>query len=210
MVDLGKDKELEVKFFIQNLEAMEKLLITKSAMLVQARTHEYNLRFDNPEGTMSEAMSLLRLRKDSRNRLTFKGPSTTLGGVLARREIEFDVSDFDLARKFIEALGFTSKFIYEKYRTTYDISDHKITLDEMPYGNFLEIEGPEAGSIRETADLLNLDWEQKLPESYISIFQRIKDLDNLKIKDLTFDNFQDIEIKISRVGIKAADPNSLP
>ena len=209
MADLGKDKELEVKFFIQNLAAVEDLLIAKNAKLVQGRTHEYNLRFDNPEGSMSEAMSLVRLRKDSGNRLTFKGPSTTLGGVLARREIEFEVSDFEQARKFIEALGFTSKFVYEKYRTTYDISELKITLDELPYGNFLEIEGPDAISIREIADLLQMDWEQKLPETYISIFQRVKDLDNLKFKDLTFDNFHNIEIKMSRVGIEPADANLL-
>jgi len=181
--------------------------LLKKGKLIQARIHEYNLRFDNPDGTMSEAMSLLRLRKDSGNHLTFKGPSKTLGGVLARKEIEFEVSDFDLAKKFIEALGFTSKFIYEKFRTTYDISGHKVTIDELPYGNFLEIEGPEASSIRETSDLLQMDWEQKLPETYVSIFQRVKDLDNLKMKDLTFENFRDIEIKMSTVGIFPADPN---
>lgn len=210
MADLGKNQELEVKFYINDLAAMEKRLIAKNSKLIQARTHEYNLRFDNPKGTLSEAMSLLRLRKDSGNHLTFKGPSTTLSGVLARKEIEFDVSNFESARKFIEALGFTDKFVYEKYRTTYDIGVHKITLDEMPYGNFLEIEGPEAASIRETADVLQLEWEEKLPDSYVSIFQRINDLDNLKINDLTFENFRNIDFKMSRLGIKYADLNSTP
>lgn len=206
----GKDKELEVKFYIRDFKAMEEKIISIGAKLIQARTHEYNLRFDTPDGAMSEAKNLLRLRRDIGNRLTYKGPSTTLGGVLARKEIEFDVSDFDLARKFVEALGFTRKFVYEKYRSTYDYSGHKITLDELPYGNFLEVEGPAAESIQDTAHLLNLDWEQRLPETYISIFQRIKDLDNLKFKNLTFENFQNIEVSMSRVGISPADISALP
>ena len=69
-------------------------MLDLGATLVQPRTLEYNLRFDTRDGELSEAMSVLRLRRDSGNRLTFKGPSKTLGGVLARKEIEFDVSDF--------------------------------------------------------------------------------------------------------------------
>lgn len=197
-------KELEVKFYIGEISKIGKKLIDLGAELVLERTHEYNLRFDTPEGSLSEAMSMLRLRRDIGNHLTFKGPTTTLGGVLARKEVEFDVSDFELARKFVESLGFTKKFIYEKYRTTYDLRNHKVTLDEMPYGNFIEIEGPEAETIKECADDLELNWDERLPETYVSIFQRIKDLENLKIKDLTFANFQNLEVRLARIGIQSA------
>ncbi len=204
MSDLGPNKELEVKFYISDPVPMETMLKAIGAELVQESTHEYNLRFDTPEGNLSEALSLLRLRRDIGVHLTYKGPSTTLGGVLARKEIEFDVSDFDLARKLVESLGFTKKFVYEKYRTTYDLEGHKITLDEMPYGQFIEIEGPEAESIREMADRLKLDWEERLPESYTSIFRRLKDLENLKFNDLTFENFRDLDIRLARIGIQTA------
>ena len=205
MAELGKDKELEVKFHIADLAAVEEHLLELGANLAQPRTHEYNLRFDTPDGMLGEAMSLLRLRQDIGNRLTYKGPSTTLGGVLARKEVEFEVSDFEAARKFVESLGFTRKFIYEKYRTTYALDGHKITLDEMPYGNFIEIEGPQAQSIRSKAAQLNLNWDEKLPETYVSIFRRLKDLDNLTFKDLTFENFKDVEVDVKRVGISPAD-----
>lgn len=204
MADLGKHKELEVKFFIGDLGPMEQQLRDFGAEMAQARTHEYNLRFDDPAGSLSEAMSLLRLRRDIGIRLTFKGPSVTLGGVLARKEIEFEVSDFDLARKFVESLGFTRKFVYEKYRTTYNLDGCKITLDEMPYGNFVEVEGPDAAVIREAADKLKLDWEQRLPETYVDIFQRIKDLQNLKFTDLTFENFRNVDVSLARIGIQSA------
>lgn len=204
MADLGKHKELEVKFFIGDLGPMEQQLRDLGAELAQARTHEYNLRFDTPEGSLSEALSLLRLRRDIGIRLTFKGPSTTLGGVLARKEIEFEVSDFELARKFVESLGFTRKFVYEKYRTTYNLDGCKITLDEMPYGNFVEVEGPDADVIRKAADKLKLDWAQRLPETYVDIFQRIKDLQNLKFTDLTFENFRNVDVSLTRIGIQSA------
>lgn len=199
------DQELEVKFFTADLAALEKRILELGGTLIQPRTHEYNLRFDTREGTLSEAMSVLRLRHDSGSHLTFKGPSETLGGVLARKEIEFDVSDFAAAQKFIEALGFRSKFVYEKYRTTYDIEGLMVTLDEMPYGDFLEIEGPDAESIHAISDRLKLNWEERLPESYISIFRRIKELSNLKFTDLSFENFGGVKVDLSRVGVKAAD-----
>lgn len=198
-------REIESKFFISDLRALEKRLLDLGATLVQPRTHEYNLRFDTPAGDLSEAMSLLRLRRDTHSHLTYKGPSTTLGGVLARTEVEFEVSDFGAAQKFVEALGFRSKFVYEKHRTTYNLDGNKITLDEMPYGDFVEIEGPDAPAIQAVALRLKLDWGQSLPETYISIFRRLKDLAGLKFNDLTFANFEGVEVDMARVGVLPAD-----
>ena len=208
MVISVTDKELEVKFHVSDLAEIEKQLVKLGATLVQPRTHEYNLRFDTPSGDLAQAESMLRLRRDAGSHVTFKGPSSTLGGVLARQEIEFEVSNFVSAQKLIEALGFRSKFVYEKYRTTYGLDGLKITLDEMPYGLFVEIEGKEAAPIQKAANQLNLDWQERLPETYISIFRRLKELFSLHFTDLTFANFEGAEINMQRVGINAADKNS--
>jgi len=199
------NRELEVKFFVADMKALEQKTLALGGTLIQPRTHEYNLRFDTPAGDLTEAMSVLRLRRDNRSHLTYKGPSTTLGGVLARTELEFEVSDFEAAQKFVEALGFRSKFIYEKYRTTYDHNGLKITLDEMPYGEFVEIEGPDAASIHQAAEDLGLDWEQRLPETYISIFRRLKELASLGFSDLTFANFEGVEVNLQRIGVQPAE-----
>lgn len=199
------DKELEVKFHVGDLAEIEKRLVKLGATLVQPRTHEYNLRFDTPGGDLAQAESMLRLRRDAGSHVTFKGPSSTLGGVLARQEIEFEVSNFSAAQKLIEALGYRSKFVYEKFRTTYALDGLKITLDEMPYGPFVEIEGKEAGAIQKAANQLNLDWLGRLPETYISIFRRLKELFSLHFTDLTFANFEGVQIKMERVGINVAD-----
>ena len=205
MVILASDKELEVKFYVSDLGEIEKRLVNAGATLVQPRTHEYNLRFDTPAGDLAQAESMLRLRRDAGSHLTYKGPSTTMGGVLARQEIEFDVSNFSSAQKMIEALGYRSKFFYEKFRTTYALNGLKVTLDEMPYGPFVEVEGTEAKPIQQAAKQLGLDWNERLPETYISIFRRLKELYGLPFTDVTFDNFKAVEFNIGRAGIKVAD-----
>lgn len=208
MVTLVGDKELEVKFHIAQPAELERRLVDVGAVLLHPRTHEYNLRFDSANGALGQAHSMLRLRRDTSSHMTFKGPSTTLGGVLARQEIEFDVSNFTQAQKLIEALGFGSKFMYEKYRTTYAMNGLKVTLDEMPYGHFVEIEGTEPEPIHAAAEQLGLDWELRLPETYISIFRRLKDLYGLRFTDLSFENFAGIEVSLLRAGIKPADSPS--
>ncbi|MEX2144572.1 MAG: class IV adenylate cyclase [Anaerolineales bacterium] len=205
MVISPSDNELEVKFHIHDLPEMEKRLVSCGANLVQPRTHEYNLRFDTLGGDLSQRESMLRLRRDSASHVTYKGPSTTLGGVLARQEIEFDVSNFAAAQKLIEALGFRSKFVYEKYRTTYALEGLKITLDEMPYGDFVEVEGKQAEAIQTAAKKLKLDWAERLPETYISIFRRLKELFSLHFNDLTFENFKNVEYDLERAGVHIAD-----
>jgi adenylate cyclase class 2 len=87
--------------------------------------------------------------------------------VRLRQEIEFTVSDFEAARRFLEALGYHVALMYEKYRTTYDLEGVHITLDKMPYGNFIEIEGPDPASIRRINEQLGLDWEQRVPATHL-------------------------------------------
>ena len=209
MVGLASDSELEVKFYVSSLAGMEERLVEAGATLVQPRSHEFNIRFDTPTGELSRAQSILRLRRDAGSHVTFKGPSATMGGVLARQEIEFDVNNFSAAQKLIEALGYRSNFIYEKHRTTYALNGLKVTLDEMPYGDFVEIEGKNAKSIQEASTKFGLHWEERLPETYISIFRRMKELFGLQFTDLTFDNFNGVEISMDRVGIRFADKEPL-
>jgi len=64
-----------------------------------------------------------------------------------------------------------------------------IMLDELPYGNFVEIEGPEAVSIHATADSLGLEWEAAIGKSYLKLFEQLRDKLGFTFRDLTFENF---------------------
>jgi adenylate cyclase class 2 len=125
-----KDQELEVKFYISDLGRIERRIQGAGARLSQPRTHEVNLRFDTADGALSSSGQVLRLRRDSEARLTYKGPSEQRAGARLRKEIEFTVSDFDAARALLECLGYRVTMIYEKYRAVYD-------LGETPWTNCL-------------------------------------------------------------------------
>jgi adenylate cyclase class 2 len=199
------DQELEVKFFVRDLRLLEQRLIRLQADLVQPRTHEINLRFDTPGGELAKGFQVLRLRQDNAARLTYKGPARSEGGVRVRQEIEFVVSDFEAARALLEALGYQVAMVYEKYRSVYDIGLVHVTLDVLPYGDFIEIEGPDPESIRAVNDRLGLDWDTRMPESYVMLFDRLRQEMNLSFRDLSFENFENLEIPDEVFRLHAAD-----
>ena len=166
--------EQEAKFYIANLPALESKLKALGAPLKHLRVFETNLRFDFPDRRLTGKHQVLRLRQDERARLTFKGPTDPTREISSRPEIEFEVSSFDNARALLEALGYEISVMYEKYRASYELHGCEITLDELPYGTFAEIEGPDIGAIRGVANLLGLTWAARSRESYLMLFERLR------------------------------------
>ena len=199
------DQELEVKFYVRDLAGVEARIRKSRAVLSQPRTHEFNLRFDTPAGDLARAYRVLRLRQDTAARLTYKGPAQSQEGVRIRQEIEFTVGDFHSARKLLEALGYQVYMIYEKYRTVYDLDQVHVALDELPYGDFVEIEGPDASSIQSANQITGLNWEATVPESYTMMFDRLRNEFNLPIRNLVFESFQGTGIDVSKLNIEPAD-----
>lgn len=193
--------ELEVKFYLPNLFALQSRLEALGAQLVQPRVHEINLRFDTPSRDLALGYRVLRLRQDSEARLTYKGPSEVQDGVHFRQELEFTVSNFDTARAFLEALGYEISVMYEKYRATYALEGVLVTLDEMPYGNFAEVEGPDGPIIHRTADMLGLDWEARILEGYLVLFDRLRERLGLGFRDLSFANLEGLTVTGEMLGV---------
>ena len=199
-------QEIEAKFHVQNLRKIELRLLELKAQLIQPRVHEVNLRFDRPDGELRNSFRVLRLRQDDIARFTFKGPSVEKeGGILSRQEIEFEVGDFDSAKHFLEAVGFQVVVFYEKFRTTYELNDTHIMLDELPYGSFIEIEGENVESIHSIADLLSLNWEAMVKAGYHALFERVAGKYGLDVSKLSFENLEGVTIKTTDMGIVAAD-----
>lgn len=209
------EQEIEVKFMVRSLPEVKNRLLELGAVLETARVHETNLRFDTRSGELSRARKALRLRKDNVSRLTFKGPQQAGETASIRQEIEFEVSDFFAARRFLEALGYSVSVIYEKYRTTYRLSDVLVTLDEMPYGSFVEIEGAaaqegetQAGMVvrlMSAASDLGLNWDARSSDSYLALFEKLRQARRLTIHDLTFGDMQGIAVQPADLGLRFAD-----
>ena len=201
----NSEQEIEAKFFIRDLPAVASRLQALGARLSNARVLEINLRFDTPDSRLTGERQVLRLRQDTDAVLTFKGPSEPGESVNVRKEIEFKVSDFEAARHFLEALGYIVAIIYEKYRTTYRLNDLMITLDEMPFGNFVEIEGPDVDSIEKAAADLKLDWNERSSASYVGLFYQFRAARQLPVRNLTFEELQDVTASPQDIGLKYAN-----
>jgi len=216
-------QEIEAKFYVRDLERVRTRLQELEALLIQPRVLEMNIRFDLPTGGLSSERRVLRLRRDTEAKLTYKGGSTNEQGVLSRTEIEFTVDDFDKAKAFLEALGYQSIFYYEKYRTTYSLDSASllaktsefskelgglvhVMLDKLPYGNFVEIEGETPQAIRAVADLLNLKLENATPTSYHMLHvQLCEKHPNLDSKTLSFAALEGLGISVEELGVRAGD-----
>ena len=215
-------QETEAKFYVLNLMEIEIRLQDLGARLIQSRVLETNIRFDLPDARLRSGRRVLRLRRDTEARLTYKSAGTNEQGVLSRTEIEFIVEDFERAKHFLEALGYQPIIVYEKYRTTYvlesdglPLAGHEqgrglqsclIMLDELPYGNFVEIEGETLESIRSTANQLHLKWDAAVATSYYTLFERLctkrPDLDPTL---LTFGALNGVKITAEELSVHAAD-----
>jgi adenylate cyclase, class 2 len=198
-------QEIEAKFHVKDLAKIGARLRELKAELIQPRVHETNLRFDTPGRDLRRMKRVLRLRQDDKARMTYKGPSDKKDGVMSREEIEFVVEDFERAKQFIEALGYETTVFYEKYRTTYDLHAAHIMLDELPYGDFVEIEAQDAESIRVTADTLGLRWDAAIATSYQALFERVAKSRGIDQGQLVFEVFESDRPTAKELGVVQAD-----
>jgi len=198
-------QEIEAKFYVLELERIRARLREMKAHLIQERVLETNIRFDLPDSRLRNEGRVLRLRRDTEVRFTYKGPSKNEQGVLSRTEIEFTVGDFEKAKEFLKALGYQSILYYEKFRTTYDVEKTHIMLDELPYGNFIEIEGEKIELIREVSDQLSLNWDTAIAASYHELFDRVCSNLNLSSRILSFESFAGIQVDPVHLNLRAAD-----
>jgi len=198
-------QEIEAKFYVRDLKKIEMCLQDLEAHLIQPRVFETNIRFDLPDSGLRSKGQVLRLRQDIETRLTYKGSGTSQQGIVNRTEIEFVVEDFEKAKDFLEALGYQKLLQYDKYRTTYELSNCHIMLDVLPYGNFVEIEGEDSVTIQEVANKLNLNIQAAISESYSSLFERVCRKLRLTFTDLTFANFNGITVTSADLQTQPAD-----
>lgn len=192
----GQYTEVEVKLHAADLQVVQAKLGDLGAQLAKPRVYERNVRYENQANTLTQDDIVLRLRQDDSVRLTYKEPldaGAAARGVHSRFEAEVTVSDYDAMDTILVRLGYHPYMLYEKYRTTYTLDGAEIVLDEMPYGNFVEIEGDEA-TINLLLEKLDLKDRPRIPYSYAKLFERIKAALQLDMDDLTFDNFDGVTV----------------
>ena len=155
--------ETELKIEVADLEPIRERLRGLGATYV-GTADEMNYYFDR-EGGLKERRESLRLRQDSRVRLTWKGPSAARKGVVERDELEVELSDLAVAWQIFERLGYAVVDSLAKQRETWRLPDAEIALDTLAFGRFVEIEAAPRVAIR-VAQSLGLDPQHGISVSY--------------------------------------------
>jgi adenylate cyclase class 2 len=191
-----RHEEIEVKFLIEDLVVMRQHLVALGATPITPRTYEENLLFDTPDAQFRRQGRLLRLRRDQRNRITYKEPPAhNDSDFKIMQEYEVEVSDFAQAHAILTKLGFALSLRFEKYRETFTYQGAEIVLDEVPFGTFIEIEGSQ-DAIRAIVTALGLDFDARLVSSYVDIFDTVCTTYKLPVTDITFEAFRSLAIDI--------------
>ncbi len=180
--------EVEVKLHTPDLAAVQRALAAAGATLVKPRVFERNARYDSADGALTAAGIVLRLRRDEAVKLTYKADASVERGIVSRFEAEVEVGDCAMMDVILKRLGYEVALVYEKYRTTYELQRAEIVLDELPFGNFTEIEG-DAATIERVVAALGLGACRRMAGSYVDIFWDVKARLGLDVRDCAFAAF---------------------
>jgi len=185
--------ETEIKLYVPDLEGVRERLESAGAELIVPRVFERNVRYEDAGKTLTPRGIVVRLREDTHARLTYKEDKSVEEGIATRFEAEVEVSDFGVMETILGKLGYMPFLSYEKYRSKYALDGAEVVLDEMPYGNFVEIEGTREG-IEQLIEKLGLGDAPRLEASYVELFERVKQKLGLTFTDLTFAHFEGVSV----------------
>ena len=198
-------QEKEIKFYIEDLAKIAERLRLCGAELTRPRTLERNLRLDIGDHTLARGGRLLRIRRDDKVSVTYKADARVEGGVIARTEIEFEADDARMVQKLFEALGYRVVVTYEKFRSRYKLGDVIVVLDELPFGDFVEIEAPNNTLIEGVSQMLGLNFSKGMAINYLGLFEILKSHKDVEFNDLTFDNFEGMTVSSADLQVQPAD-----
>lgn len=131
---------------------------------------EENTIFSNDD--LRSRGAIVRIRKTpQRVLLTYKRRTHGSSDIKQQLEYETEVENAEAMRAIIGELGLKPVLVYEKRRDTWKFRSVEVVFDELPFGSFMEIEGPVAG-IREAEMLLDLEDLEAVHETYPALTAR--------------------------------------
>lgn len=165
--------EIEAKIKVDELWPIRDALEAAGAVRVRKvrEVNTYFLVLDTDVG--------LRTRRETdeagnvRCRVTYKGPKQP-GRFKQREELEFDVSDADVAGEVLRRVGHPVGLIFEKNREMFRLGDCEVVLDELPeLGCFVEVEGPGEESVQVILDRIGLGAAETISTGYASLVRSV-------------------------------------
>ncbi|MEI6494456.1 MAG: class IV adenylate cyclase [bacterium] len=178
--------EVEIKFKIQDLIILEEKVKAAGGKELHRNIFQRTVRMDTSEGSLKGRGVFLRVRGGEKNIMTVKSKLPDSDeNFKERKELEIEISDISLAEQMLSTLGFTEKWIMEKYRTEYELLGTTLALDRLPFGDYLEIEG-DKDPIEKVVKILGLENQERFTNTYWHLFDDYKKTNNLTGENIVF------------------------
>jgi adenylate cyclase class 2 len=178
-------REIEIKFRVADLRALNRKLRAAGFRPVTPRTHELNTLYDLPGEILRQRKQLLRLRKYGRIWTLTHKSGATRGRHSSRVELETSVADGKKLDLILGAMGYSPTFRYEKFRAEWCDGKGQVVVDETPIGNFCEIEGASRW-IDATAKKLRVAPADYITKNYATLFSDWKQERKSSATEMTF------------------------
>ena len=182
---MASHSEIEIKFRVDDLRALNQCLRRSGFRLLTPRTHEMNTLYDLPGQLLRKRGELLRLRKFGLEWVLTHKAKGKAGRHKTRVETEIKIADGAGMEAILRALGFAPTFRYEKFRAEWSDGKGHLVVDETPIANFGEIEGSPRW-IDRTAQLLKVQPSDYITATYADLFFRWKKQTGSRADEMTF------------------------
>jgi adenylate cyclase class 2 len=182
--------EIEIKFRVDDVRALNRRLRKSGFRLLTSRTHEINTLYDLPGQLLRKRGELLRLRRYGPEWLLTHKAKGKVGRHKTRVETETKVADGAKMEAILRALGFAPTFRYEKFRAEWSDGKGHVVVDETPVGNLGEIEGPSRW-IDRTARALQIPRSDYITATYSDLFLQWKKQTGSLADEMTFKAIRD-------------------
>ncbi len=182
---VDKNSEIEKKY---RLNESWKKRITQDLKELGAEflasDFEQNLIFGSEHLKAQKSVIRIRITQDQKI-LTFKKFVSSADGIKTHIEHETNISDASEMEQILSGLGIHKKLYYEKKRKTYRLRNALVMIDQLPFGNYLEIEASQQ-EIAQVELLLGADELEVEPSTYPSLTHKLGVL-NGKILEARFE-----------------------
>jgi adenylate cyclase class 2 len=187
---MATSNEIEIKFRVDDVRALNRRLRQFGFRLLTPRTHEINTLYDLPGQLLRKRGELLRLRRYGPEWLLTHKAKGKVGRHKTRVETETKIADGAKMEAILRALGFAPTFRYEKFRAEWSDGKGHVVVDETPVGNLGEIEGPSRW-IDRTARALQIPRSDYITATYSDLFLQWKKQTGSLADEMTFKAIRD-------------------
>ena len=158
-------KEIEVKFFVDDLARVRRRL-KKLGAKFEWKGEEHDVFLDTANFALKKRGDILRIRRNKKQHyITLKRNVMAHGKFKIADEHQLGISDTKELQTIFEHLGFKVHLAYKKTREYWEYGGACVTLDKLPFGDFVEVEASQK-KIKTITSKLMLDFDKSTTKGY--------------------------------------------